>query len=277
MTGADRLTVVEAALNPLGCRTAGDHDRRRAEAAGRRDPAGRPRSPNGRSGRVRRPVDPVVHHVGHQFQVDPNPAATTSTNWYAYDYGTLDYDLRVDVELAEAWACQAEDMGFQADAPATTASRSTPARWSPARLVDPDRSRPIALVSCNLYAAAGDLNRIAEAAARAAGEARPAGRLRGHLPACPRASSSAGSSRPRTASNAGHDAWNRRVLDLLAAGRLQRRSTCASNMRAKRRRTASSGRWPSWPAAAPATARARVLGTAVWGTGAAVATWLDGT
>ncbi|HJW58104.1 MAG TPA: 2-amino-5-chlorophenol 1,6-dioxygenase subunit alpha, partial [Actinomycetota bacterium] len=53
--------------------------------------------------------------LGHQFQVDPTPRGHhVDENWYAYDYGTLDYALQTDVELAEAWACQAEDMGFQA-------------------------------------------------------------------------------------------------------------------------------------------------------------------
>ena len=109
--------------------------------------------------------------LGHQFQVDPNPRGHhVDENWYAYDYGTLDYDLRVDVELAEAWACQAEDMGFQARRTRYDGFPVDTGTVVAGRLVDPDRSRPIALVSCNLYAAAADLGRVAEAAARAAGE-----------------------------------------------------------------------------------------------------------
>ncbi len=158
--------------------------------------------------------------LGHQFQVDPNPRGHhVDENWYAYDYGTLDYDLRVDVELAEAWACQAEDMGFQARRTRYDGFPVDTGTVVAGRLVDPDRSRPIALVSCNLYAAAGDLGRIAEAAARAAGEL---GR-RVAFVAISGLSSGLIQRWIEPAEDrfedAGHDAWNRRVLDLLAAGR----------------------------------------------------------
>jgi 2-aminophenol/2-amino-5-chlorophenol 1,6-dioxygenase subunit alpha len=216
--------------------------------------------------------------LGHQFQVDPNPrGGHVDENWYAYDYGTLDYDLRVDVELAEAWACQAEDMGFQARRTRYDGFPVDTGTVVAGKLVDPDRSRPIALVSCNLYAAAGDLGRIAEAAALAAGKL-------GRRVAFVAVSGLSSGLIQRWIEpaedrfeDAGHDAWNRRVLDLLAAGRtgevLALREEYAREAQAD-----SQLRALAFLAGSGACDRpARVLEYGpVWGTGAAVVTWLDG-
>jgi 2-aminophenol/2-amino-5-chlorophenol 1,6-dioxygenase alpha subunit len=214
--------------------------------------------------------------LGHQFQVDPNPrGGHVDENWYAYDYGTLDYDLRVDVELAEGWAAQAEAMGFQARRTRYDGFPIDTGTVTAGKLVDPDRSRPIALVSCNLYAAADDLGRIAQAAVRAADGL---GRRVAFVAVSGLSSGliqrwiEPGEDRIE---NADHDAWNRRVLDLLAAGRLDEvqalRERYAHEAKADSQFRAMAFLAGSGACDRPAT----VLEYGpVWGTGAAVVIWL---
>jgi 2-aminophenol/2-amino-5-chlorophenol 1,6-dioxygenase alpha subunit len=145
------------------------------------------------------------------------------------------------------------------------------------KLVDPDRTRPIALVSCNLYAAAADLGRIAEAAALAAGKL-------GRRVAFVAVSGLSSGLIQRWIEpaedrfeDAGHDAWNRRVLDLLAAGRLED-VLALREQYAREAQADSQLRALAFLAGSGACDRpARVLSYGpVWGTGAAVITWLDG-
>ncbi|HZC99462.1 MAG TPA: 2-amino-5-chlorophenol 1,6-dioxygenase subunit alpha [Actinomycetes bacterium] len=216
--------------------------------------------------------------LGHQFQVDPNPrGGHVDENWYAYDYGTLDYDLRVDVELAEGWAAEAEKLGFQARRTRYDGFPIDTGTVTAGKLVDPDRSRPIAQVSCNLYAAAGDLGRIAQAAVRAAERL---GRRVAFVGVSGLSSGliqrwiEPGEDRFE---DAAHDAWNRRVLDLLATGRLD--EVLALRERYAREAQADSQfRALAFLAGSGACDRpAQVLEYGpVWGTGAAVVTWLDG-
>jgi 2-aminophenol/2-amino-5-chlorophenol 1,6-dioxygenase alpha subunit len=78
--------------------------------------------------------------------------------------------------------------------------------------------------------------------------------------------------------DAGHDAWNRRVLDLLAAGRMD--EVLALRERYAREAQADSQfralAFLAGSGACEGPARVLEYGP-VWGTGAAVVTWLDGT
>lgn len=158
--------------------------------------------------------------LGHQFQTDPNPRGThVDENWYDFDYGTLPFDLRTDVELAEAWAAEAEGDGFQARRTRYEGFPIDAGTIVAGALLDPDRTLPTAQVSCNLYAAPEDLGRIGAAAVRAAQ------RVGRRVAVVVVSGLSSGliqewitPDEDRIA-EPGHDRWNRRVLDLLAAGR----------------------------------------------------------
>jgi 2-aminophenol/2-amino-5-chlorophenol 1,6-dioxygenase alpha subunit len=153
--------------------------------------------------------------LGHQLQLDPRPTGTrVDENWYAYDYGSLDYAFDVDVEFTEAWAAAIEADGFQArrtrydDFPIDTGTIVAQ------KLLDPDSTIPLALVSCNLYAAPEDLGRIAACATQAAATV-------GRRIACVAISGlSSGLIQEwiepdEDRIDADHDAWNRRILKLL--------------------------------------------------------------
>jgi 2-aminophenol/2-amino-5-chlorophenol 1,6-dioxygenase alpha subunit len=159
--------------------------------------------------------------LGHQFQMDPRPRGTrVDENWYAYDYGTLAYDLRFDTELSERWAAEVEGEGEQA--------RRTRYEHFPidtgtvvARpLLDPDATLPLAQVSCNLYAGADTVARLAAAALRAASA------LGRRVAFVAISGLSSGliqrwiEPHEDRLEAPGHERWDRRVLDLLAEGRL---------------------------------------------------------
>jgi 2-aminophenol/2-amino-5-chlorophenol 1,6-dioxygenase subunit alpha len=213
--------------------------------------------------------------LGHQFQMDPNPRGTrVDENWYAYDYGTLDYDLRVDVEFTERWASEAEADGFQArrtryeDFPIDTGT--IVAR----PLLDPEGSLPLAQVSVNLYAAADDLSRIGAAALRAASA------LNRRVGFVAVSGLSSGliqrwiEPHEDRIEAPGNERWDRRVLELLREGRLD--DVLAVREEYAREASADS----QFRALAFLAGTGRVGGPAdvlsygpVWGTGAAVLHW----
>lgn len=213
--------------------------------------------------------------LGHQFQHHPNPRGTyVDENWYAYDYGHLDYDYPVDVGLVERWATETERDGMQArltrydDFPIDTGTIVA------GRLLDPDARLRVAQVSCNLYAPADALERIGALAAVAADAV---GR---RIAVVVVSGLSAGLIQRWITPgedhilDAGHDRWNRRVLDLLAAGDLagvlEQREAYAQAASVD-----SQGRALAFLAGTGAAGgRAEVLEYGpIWGTGAAVVHW----
>ncbi|SMD26597.1 DODA-type extradiol aromatic ring-opening family dioxygenase [Kibdelosporangium aridum] len=91
--------------------------------------------------------------LGHQFQLDPNPRGQRlDENWYAYDYGHIDYDLRIDTELTERWVEQTASRGMQARRTHYAGFPIDTGTVTVSALLDPGRRFKFALVSCNLYA-----------------------------------------------------------------------------------------------------------------------------
>jgi 2-aminophenol/2-amino-5-chlorophenol 1,6-dioxygenase alpha subunit len=213
--------------------------------------------------------------LGHQFQHHPNPRGTyVDENWYAYDYGHLDYDYPVDVGLVERWATDTERDGMQArltrydDFPIDTGTIVA------GRLLDPDAQLRVAQVSCNLYAPADALGRIGALATVAADA------VSRRIAVVVISGLSAGLIQRWITPgedhilDAGHDRWNRRVLDLLAAGDLagvlEQREAYAQAASVD-----SQGRALAFLAGTGAAGgRAEVLEYGpIWGTGAAVVHW----
>ena len=213
--------------------------------------------------------------LGHQFQMDPNPRGTrVDENWYAYDYGTLRYDLRIDVELAERWAREVEGEGHQA--------RRTHYEHFPIDtgtvvaqpLLDPEARLPLAQVSCNLYAGAHTVAAMAAAGLRAAAA------LGRRVAFVAISGLSSGliqrwiEPHEDRVEAPGHERWDRRVLDLLTEGRLED----ALALREEYAREASVD--SQFRALAFLAGTGKLSGKAdvlhygpVWGTGAAVIHW----
>jgi 2-aminophenol/2-amino-5-chlorophenol 1,6-dioxygenase alpha subunit len=159
--------------------------------------------------------------LGHQLQLEPRlTGRRVDENWYAYDYGTLDYELSIDTELTERWASELEGEGLQARRTRYEGFPIDTGTIVAHTLLDPDGALPMALVSCNLYAGAQDIATLGATALRAAVAC-------GRRPALVAVSglSSALTQRwiePRedAVGSAEYERWDRRILELLAAGRL---------------------------------------------------------
>ncbi len=215
--------------------------------------------------------------LGHQLQMDPNPSGTrVDENWYAYDYGTLSYDLRVDTEFTERWAQEIEAHGFQA--------RRTHYEHFPIDtgvvvaqpLLDPAGTLPVALISTNLYADVSDIADLAACALRAAAAT---GRSAAFVAVSGLSSGLTQrwiEPREDRIENAEHERWNRRMLDLLAGGRLDE-ALALSTEYAGAAQVDSQFRALAFLAGTgclAGSADVRAYGP-IWGTGAAVVSWSD--
>ncbi|MBW3606618.1 MAG: 2-amino-5-chlorophenol 1,6-dioxygenase subunit alpha [Actinobacteria bacterium] len=213
--------------------------------------------------------------LGHQFQHDPNPRGTyVDENWYAYDYGHLRYDYPVDVDLIERWATGTERAGMQARLTRYDGFPIDTGTIVAGQLLDPDGRLAVAQVSCNLYAPAETMTRLAELGVEAAGH------LGRRVVVVAVSGLSSGliqrwitPDEDRILS-AEHDRWNTRMLDLLTAGDVE----AALAQRAAYAEAAAvdaQGRALAFLAGAGLDGvRADVVAYGpIWGTGGAVVWW----
>ena len=211
--------------------------------------------------------------LGHQLQLEPRlQGRRVDENWYAYDYGTLDYDIRIDTELTERWATEIEGEGLQARRtryegfPIDTGTLVADALLN--------HGLPVALVSCNLYAGADVIATLAGAALHAADEL---GRRVGFV-AVTGLSSGLTQRWIEPAEDAielaEHERWDRRVLELLSRGRLDE----ALALREEYARAAQADSqlralaFLAGTGCLSGAADVRAYGP-IWGTGAAVVHW----
>lgn len=213
--------------------------------------------------------------LGHNFQARPQLRGTyVDENWYAYDYGTFDYEIETADALVRGWGGEAAADGFQVHMTDYEGFPIDTGSLVAQRLLDPQRNLPMAIMSCNLYAAAGDMERLGHAGARAAAGL-------DLKVACVAVSGLSGGwtnrwiePREDEVSSPAHDAWNRRMLEWLEAGD-------SATALAERERYSEESEVDSQLRALPLIEGwAGTLGPAqirsygpVWGTGAAVVSW----
>ena len=214
--------------------------------------------------------------LGHQFQARPVLEGTyVDENWYDFDYGTFAYRVETHPELVRAWASNAEDAGFQARLTDYDRFPVDTGTLVARRLLDPDGTLPVALMSCNLYVEPEEMTSLGGAGAMAAEEL-------GLRVAVVAVSGLSGGWINRWITppedrfeDPQHDEWNRRMLSALAdegaARTLELREEYAieaevdSQFRALDFLYGATGGLPG-----PADVRAY---GPVWGTGAAVVKW----
>ena len=214
--------------------------------------------------------------LGHQFQAKPHLEGTyVDENWYDFDYGTFAYRVAMHEQLTRAWAENAGRDGFQARLTDYEQFPVDTGTLVARRLLDPEGSLPVALMSCNLYVEPQEMASLGSAGA-AATEAL------GLRVAVVAVSGLSGGwinrwikpSEDRL-SDPQHDEWNRRMLELLRAGETARalelrdeyarESEVDSQFRALDFLYGATGGLES-----PGDVRAY---GPVWGTGAAVVKW----
>jgi 2-aminophenol/2-amino-5-chlorophenol 1,6-dioxygenase alpha subunit len=213
--------------------------------------------------------------LGHQFQArDELHGTYVDENWYDFEYGTFDYLLRTHSQLTREWARRAESEGFQARLCDYDRFPVDTGTLVARKLLDPDESLPIAIMSCNLYVEPEEMESLARAGAAAAADT-------GLRVAAVAVTGLSGGwinrwitpAEDRISDDA-HDAWNRKMLELVAGGD-------AAGARAERPRFAVEAEVDSQFRALDfligatdglPSGELRAYGP-VWGTGAAVVTW----
>jgi 2-aminophenol/2-amino-5-chlorophenol 1,6-dioxygenase alpha subunit len=210
--------------------------------------------------------------LGHLFQALPNPKGVhVDENWYAM--GDFPFDVRVDVDLVRAAVAASEARSLQARAVAYVGFPLDTGTLVAHGILNA-ASRPLACVSCNIYAGAAEERQLGAAAGEAV-----ASLGRRAVAICVSGLSShvttkdvePGEDRVSSAD----DAWNRRVLDAIAAGD----NAGAESMAPEFAREAGADmmfKGFSWllGVAGRTDAPGRVLAYGpLWGTGAAVVEW----
>ena len=158
--------------------------------------------------------------IGHQIQADPEPEwVHVDPEWH--ELGAIPYRFRIDAGFAETWQQAATQRGLHAR---TVAYRGFPidtGSITALKLLDPDNRIPAVIVSCNMYADRAETLVLGKAArdAIATGGRRAVAVAVSQL-----------SNRVHTApidpahdhlSSLQDDEWNRKLLELFAAGRLE--------------------------------------------------------
>jgi 2-aminophenol/2-amino-5-chlorophenol 1,6-dioxygenase alpha subunit len=210
--------------------------------------------------------------LGHLYQALPNPKGVhVDENWHAM--GDLPFDVRVDVELVRAAVAATETRGLQARGVAYEGFPLDTGTLVADRFLNA-AARPLACVSCNIYAGAEEERTLGAAAAAAVTSLG-----RRAVTVCVSGLSGHVSTRDvepgEDRVGAEDDAWNRRMLDAIAAGENAR----AEEMAPEFVRAAGADmmfKGFSWllGTMGRADARGKVLGYGpLWGTGAAVVEW----
>lgn len=208
--------------------------------------------------------------IGHQIQADPAPTWThVDQDWH--DLGSIHYKLRIDAEYSHAWQAAATARGLHAR---TVNYRGFPVDTGTLvalELLDPERKFPASVVSCNMYADRAETLVLGKATRDALGGRRAvaiavsllSSRLFPHWidPKEDRVSSQK------------DDEWNRKLLEILAEGRLEDAAQLARTFTAQA--NGDNKLKALWWLTATMGAHNRYDGTVydyqpIWGAGAAV-------
>lgn len=158
--------------------------------------------------------------IGHQIQADPTPEwVHVDPEWHAL--GSMPYRFRMDAEFGRAYEQAARARGLRAR---TVAYRGFPIDTGSIvalKLLNPDNRLQASIVSCNLYADRGETLVLGKAAAQAV---RDTGRRA--IAIAVTALSNRLFTEPidparDCISSLKDDEWNRKILEILAAGRLE--------------------------------------------------------
>lgn len=210
--------------------------------------------------------------IGHLFQVDPKPKwLLVDQNWY--EYGEIPYEFTIDPKFGQLYSDQAKKNGLTA---ATVNYHGFPIDTGTVvalKFLNPNNRIPASIVSCNIYAEKEEtrlLGRTARQAIEAYGKKT--------IVVCVtnlsnRFETSEIDPAHDKVSSAKDDEWNRKILEILADGRLEDVSQVAREF--GREANADMGFKAIWWLAALAGEHNRYDGKVwdyqpVWGTGAAL-------
>lgn len=210
--------------------------------------------------------------IGHLFQVDPKPKwLLVDQNWY--EYGEIPYEFTIDPEFGQLYSEQAKKNGLTASTVNYHGFPIDTGTVVALKFLNPNNRIPASIVSCNIYAEKEEtrlLGRTARQAIDAYGKKT--------IVVCVtnlsnRFETSEIDPAQDKVSSAKDDEWNRKILEILADGRLEDVSQVAREF--GREANADMGFKAIWWLAALAGENNRYDGKvwdyqSVWGTGAAL-------
>jgi len=209
--------------------------------------------------------------LGHSFQTNPNPKGLhVDENWY--ELGDFPFALQVDAALGTRAAEIASSLGLATKTVNYEGFPLDTGTLVALRFLNPDSAIRVSVVSCNMYAGQADSLTLGRAMRQAIAESGK----RAVAVACTALSARFFTEEidPRTdrVSRVEDDAWNRRVLDLIAQGRNADVLTLSAEY--AQAATADMGfkafAWLMGVLGTPATAGNVLAYGPIWGTGAAV-------
>lgn len=158
--------------------------------------------------------------IGHQVQAHPNPKWThVDQDWH--DLGSISYDFKMDVDFAKSYVQCAQKRGLHAREVAYEGFPIDTGSITALKLLNPKNKIPACIVSCNMYADRGETIVLGKAAADAA---KATGKK--IIPVAVTALSNR--IFPRDINpledhihSQKDDEWNRKLLEILAEGRLE--------------------------------------------------------
>jgi len=158
--------------------------------------------------------------LGHQMQADPAPVWThVDEEWH--ELGEIPYAFRIDPAFAEAYRDAGRARGLHCRTVAYHGFPIDTGSVVALKLLNPDNRLPAAVVSCNMYADRAETLVLGKAAADAA---RDHG-VKAYAVAVTALSNRMFTTRvplaDDTISSLKDDEWNRKLLEFLAAGRLE--------------------------------------------------------
>ncbi len=156
--------------------------------------------------------------LGHSFQTNLNPKGLhVDENWY--EMGDFPFDLRVEAMLGTRAAEVASSLGLATKTVNYEGFPLDTGTLVALRFLNPDNAIPVSVVSCNIYAGQADSLTLGRAMRQAIEESGK----RAVVVACTALSARFFTDEidPRMdrVSREEDDAWNRRVLDLIAQGK----------------------------------------------------------
>lgn len=158
--------------------------------------------------------------IGHQMQAHPRPKWThVDQDWH--ELGSIHYDFKMDSEFATAYVDAAQSRGLHARTVAYEGFPIDTGSIAALKLLNPKNKIPACIVSCNMYADRGETIVLGKAAADAA---QKLGRK--IIPVAVTAFSNRIFDRDIHPSedhihSQKDDEWNRKLLEILAEGRLE--------------------------------------------------------
>lgn len=161
-----------------------------------------------------------VSIIGHQIQADPNPKYWVVDEDF-HELGTLRYDLRMDAEFAHLYRGFAERRGLHARCVAYHGFPIDVGSIAALQLLNPDNRLPASIVSCNIYSDRSETLVLGKALHDAVVESGRKVALIGVSALSNRMFTEFIDPAEDRLHSLKDDEWNRKLLELLEAGRLE--------------------------------------------------------